>query len=158
LIGAAALILGVYASYVQLAPRISVSPSASLNPSDPFSTPFEVSNDGYLSIRDVQFLCRLTDVQAQPPGINLSFENIGVMGPDQFLGDKSQNIRDIGPGRQATTKCNLSPIFPVMPIDRADISITVSYKPDYLWSPRSEDFRFVTVRSSDGQLRWVRQP
>jgi hypothetical protein len=97
-------------------------------------------------------------VKAQPLGINLSFENIGVIGPEQFLGDKSQHIRDIGPGRQATTKCNLSPIFPVMPIERADILINVSYKPAFYWSQKSENFRFVTVRSSDGQLHWLRQP
>jgi hypothetical protein len=158
LIGAIALIFGVFVGYVQLAPRISVSASAPLNPSDPFSSPFVISNDGYLPIRNVQFLCRLSDVNAQPPGLNLSFENISVMGPDRFLGDKSQKIRDIDPGGQATTKCNLSPLFPVMPIENADIAITVVYQPAFYRSQKVKDFRFITVSGSDGQLRWVRQP
>lgn len=156
-IGIVAVGFGIYVGYVQLSPRISVSASAALNPSDPFSTPFVISNDGYLPIRDVEFLCRLTDVNARPPGINLSFENISVQGPDQFLGDKNQQTRDIAAGGHATTKCNLSPLFPVMPIENADISITVIFRPAFFRSQKAKYFRFVTARGSDGQLRWIQQ-
>src|SRR5713226_10265571 len=61
------LILGfatLLGGYAVIRPRISVSLSTPLNPANPFSTPFTASNDGYLSLYDVAFLCQLHRVRS----------------------------------------------------------------------------------------------
>jgi hypothetical protein len=55
--------LGVLSSIAaSLYLRVLVTPLTSLQPSNPFSTPFLLTNDGYLSIHAVEFSCGLNDV------------------------------------------------------------------------------------------------
>ena len=43
-------------------PRISVCPLNPLSPSEPLSAPFTVSNDGYLSVNNVEFSCAIKKI------------------------------------------------------------------------------------------------
>ena len=63
LIGIIALPIGLIASLLAFASRVSVSPSSPLDPSDPFSTPFFISNDGLFAIYDVKFHCYFKKVK-----------------------------------------------------------------------------------------------
>ncbi len=55
---------GIYIGTLNLLPKIAISALSSLNPSDPFATPFEISNVGYIDLYDVRFWCSYKDVEA----------------------------------------------------------------------------------------------
>src|SRR6266516_1480865 len=59
LIGLISALVGID-SYVSS--RISVLPESPTDPSDSFSTPFKISNDGWLTINDVQVACHYEKV------------------------------------------------------------------------------------------------
>jgi hypothetical protein len=61
-------ILGLVSGWVAMIPRVSVSQNQSLSPSDPFSTPFVVSNDGPLPLMNVRFYCAVSKVAAANQG------------------------------------------------------------------------------------------
>src|SRR4051812_18087253 len=62
---AVSVLVGIAAGVLSFSSRISVSPSLQLDPSDLFSTQFQVSNDGYLSIYNVQFTCRYNHIKTK---------------------------------------------------------------------------------------------
>lgn len=151
--------LGSLATFYEIfyLPPASVSFSAPLNPSDPFTTPFVISNDGYLSLREVQVACTMNDLKSGSTDTNLELSNVTVSARDQYLGDKSQEVRDIAPKGQATTTCDLPPIAPITGISSADISIRVSYRLRLYPLRKEQSFRFLSVRGSDNRFRWIRQ-
>ena len=57
-----ALVVGIVSGVLTLLPQGSVSVGSPLDPADPFTTPFIVSNTGYSSIHDVKYFCRLNDL------------------------------------------------------------------------------------------------
>jgi hypothetical protein len=44
-------------------PRVSVYPGKTLNPDDPFQTPFILKNDGYLPINDIHYSLSLENIE-----------------------------------------------------------------------------------------------
>ena len=56
---ALAMILGILVGALSLLPKVHVSSSASLNPNNPFLTPFVIRNEGHLSIKDVRYYCTI---------------------------------------------------------------------------------------------------
>src|SRR5680860_12853 len=58
----AGVLIGLFGGVVQLYTRISISPQAPLSPSNIFTTPFIISNDGLLPIYDVGITCNFSGV------------------------------------------------------------------------------------------------
>ncbi|MDQ3714403.1 MAG: hypothetical protein M3388_19610 [Acidobacteriota bacterium] len=142
-----ALLVGLVSSLLVFASRVSVSSSSPLNPSDPFSTPFYVSNDGLFAIYDVTFYCNFRDVTFFEGG---SISGISVRGSDPL-------IPSIEASERATTKCLLT--YPdANRNDHGDIVVVVSYKPKFLPYRKERKFRFVMEQGSDKQWRWQPEP
>ena len=57
------VILGLIVAYYNLSSRICVTSHEPISRSDPFSTPFQIRNEGYLPIYDVTFSCVLRRVE-----------------------------------------------------------------------------------------------
>jgi hypothetical protein len=57
----------IYVGLLSLLPRISVSVQAPLTAADPFSSPFVVSNDGYLTLYNVKCSCSPRQVTYKKP-------------------------------------------------------------------------------------------
>jgi len=57
-----AVIFGVIQGGAAFAPKVSVATLLALDPLDPFSTPFVLSNDGVLSIHSVEYACVINHV------------------------------------------------------------------------------------------------
>lgn len=51
-----------------LFPRLSVSNSSAIDPNDPFSTPFLISNDGYVPLFSVEFSLAIREVKNKVGG------------------------------------------------------------------------------------------
>ncbi len=68
LLGSLATLFGVYVGFLNLVPRITVTPQAALVSSDAFSAPFVVSNDGFLPVYDVHCFCSPRKVRYRKPG------------------------------------------------------------------------------------------
>jgi hypothetical protein len=140
------LLLGLVTAILSLLPRLSVSNLESLDPDDPFSTPFVVSNDGVLGINDVVLSCILVRLESATQHWAVEgFRSVGY----------APTIPRLDPGEQGTAPCN-----PAVGLkaSAADIEVVVSYRPDYVPWKKERPFRFVTVSSKDGKLHWIPQP
>jgi hypothetical protein len=159
------IVLLTYISiWYQFAPRVSLVVEEPLNPTEPFSAPFVLTNDSALSIYDVGIACQINW---------LAWDTVrGRIEQKQGLLVKSDNVaKTIAAADKKTVKCDVPP--PVMdglktilglPPDskmtliEGDISIAVSFSPKfYLWK-RLDDFHFVADKGADGKTRWQRQP
>ena len=102
--------LGIVSGYFGLLQRISVSQNEQLDPSDPFSSPFIVSNDGPLPIENVLFRCglgRTTYERGKGPPAVIGGENFGssfIFMPDATGKLPPQNFgsSEMNPGERST--------------------------------------------------------
>ncbi len=140
-------VVGLVSGLLVFASRVSVSSSTPLNPSDPFSTPFFISNDGLFAIYDVKFHCDLRGIKF-PEGGGVS--NISII-------DDSPSISSIEASEKATTKCMIS-IPDATRNDHADIAIVISYRPKFFPYQKNKKFRFVMEQGFDKQWHWQPQP
>ncbi len=118
-----------------------------LDVTDPFSTPFSISNDGAFSIYDVMFHCY--------------FKNVALAGGSSISGISVEEavppIKTIEAGEKANYKCLLS--APEAPSgSRADIYVVASYQPKFLPYRIEKPYRFVMQQGSDKQWHWFQQP
>jgi hypothetical protein len=142
IVGVLATISGV----LSLFPNISVAPATPLDPTNLFSTPFTISNDGYLPIYGVTFRCRIRRVHSEGGG------EVITSGKGIYpLRDPLTVMRS---GEKSTVACP----FPVTfdsPIVGADFDFVVAFRP--IWIPwhRERFFRFGTAKNKEGQLIWL---
>jgi hypothetical protein len=130
------------ATLYSLSAQIGIASELPINPGDPFSSPFTLSNDGFLPIYHVLFSCTLRDVKWQDGGV----VNIRTR-------TNAEPIKKIDAGEATTTFCKFLPNK--TKIKSADIEVEVKYRPAYLFWSKQKSIRFGTVKGSDGTLRWV---
>ncbi len=146
---------GLYIGALNLLPKIAVSPLSSLNPSDPFGTPFEISNIGYTNLNDVKFLCSYKDVEESygskilTPGTDE--ETTGGFTTNSLAAERLDR------GRKATIMCPFPFKFPG-PIIKADILLVVSFRPEWLGWKKYHVRRFTLAKDAAGQFHWFEQP
>lgn len=140
--------LTAWALFYDFSPKVSVSSAQALNPSDLFSTPFMLLNEGYLAIHDVEAECALNNVKYKN-GSNI----------EQAITRGSLNgSKDIQPHEQMTFKCPPHGIAFGSDLASADVSIIASFQPSFIPWRFHKEFRFVSEKSSDGYLHWFPQP
>jgi hypothetical protein len=142
-----ATVLGLYEV---LLPRLSVSQIEPLNPSDPFTARLTIRNSGYFSVYNVEVKCVEHDVTT---------ERRATMRGFTIIPGSDRSFAEIAPDQSATVYCPVSGVFAFeSPVKKADMEFIFDYRPEYLFWRRTSRFRFVTVRTSDGTLRWIEQP
>ncbi len=127
-------------------PRLTIAPGTTAVKLNPFYTPFILSNDGYLPIREIEFTCGLGGVtlrnSKQP-----TFKNFGVQIAD--TGIPSLNASE-------STSIEFNRIFnQKMPIASANIEVFVSYKPFLVPFRISKSQGFKTMLNYNGELVWI---
>ena len=142
-----ATILGLVTGYLSLIPRISVVQNQPLNVSDPFSTPFILSNDGPLGVNELEFSCLVFKVDQTGGG--------GVTGAETSMGLAAKRME---PGERATIPCSLLPFALTSPLKSGDVAVRIIFRPDFVFWRKSRAFRFITFHASDGHLYWYPQP
>lgn len=144
------VIFGIYATWVQVfSSRLSVSVENALDPKNIFSTPFIISNDGYVSLYDVQIELGVGEMNSK---------NDRSLNKEPTFNSKlrfpNSTAKELMPTEKLTYKVPINS----KSIKIADVAISISYRPEWgIW--RKEDrFRFQTSRASDGQLYWMPNP
>lgn len=141
--GGVVLLLSAVALFLQLAPRVTVSPAPSLDPSKPFNNPFVISNEGYLPIYDVTFRCRIREVRDE--------------GNARIIAPRGTSDMSVRPTLRVTEKSTIVCPFPFNfehPLVGADIEIIVEYRPAFLFWRSEQSFRFGTAKNAEGNLIW----
>lgn len=144
-LGIPSLIVGI----LEILPRASVSPEELQNPSDPFSAPFIVANDGYVDLYDVTFLCSPIKVLTSTRGEIRADVGAG-------FSDTSFNVGTLGPDGRTTVFCPLYVMYMGPgPIKEAHIQIILSFRPEWLPFHRSIKRDFVLSKDAAGRYRWL---
>lgn len=145
-------IAAAIALYFDYSPKISVSADEPLNPSNAFTAPFIVGNDGYFAIRRVSSTC-IVDITMTN---RVTFRNVAVGGLND-IADK------MSPGERLSVGCRFQEhVGTSAQLIRADIRIAIKYK-SYIKGllvgfDEEREFRFVSAPKPDGSWRWLPQP
>jgi len=141
IVSAVASIISLSLSFL---PQVSVRPEGKLDPRNPFSTPFIITNSGITGIHDVTFICRLRHATNEQGGKIIAY---GGVRPTGFI------ISEIGPGESATTGLPFTWIGDVTA--SADFDFVLEYRPSYFPLKKHIALRFATARQKDGSLVWL---
>jgi hypothetical protein len=143
---------GILVGILSLLPRASVTPNDPLNPDDPFSAPFVVSNDGYVELNDVQFSCSPMKVETK------NFWVIDTV-PGKEPGGVRETSLDVGTlGRDGSTtvRCAISPAFAnILPLESAHRRITISFRPEWLPWRRTMTMDFILAKDTGNRFHWL---
>ena len=116
-------------------------------PDNMLSTPVVISNDGMLAINKITHFTYIREVTYTPTAhMQRDFSSPAALDPPT-----------IEAGEKHTVPIDQF-LFTNIPIQHADIAIVLAFTPEYIPLWRKERvFHFVTVRQSDGKLRFVQQ-
>ena len=144
-LGVAALAVTLLEGY----PWLSIQEGPLINPGDPFTEMFKVTNGGYIPVTNLDAVCFFGGGE-QPGRIHMGPRAVKILRPgfaDYLAHDKTATV----------------PCFGALVIDDANIGggatmeVTISYAFWYLnWNllRRSQTFRFSSVRGTDGSQHW----
>ena len=142
------VVLGMFVTILTLSPSVTVAPTQTLNLRDPLATPFIITNESLLAIHSVEISCGINKISSS--AMNSSVENLSLgyaKPPIAILNQKEQN----------TFLC--PPTFKFeSPIDIGDITVDITYRPDFLFWHQNHSSRFVTGKDSSGVVHWYPKP
>lgn len=140
---------GVVTMYLFLNASLSIIPGEVLNPDDPMSAPFVVTNtSSFWSLMNGTLDCQVNGVSiVNHPSYNFTNNDVGGYAPP---------IPELGPGGQDTVYCaGDRRALDFGPIESADVTITFLYKfPYHVPCHGMKWQRYRTLSSRDGKLRW----
>jgi hypothetical protein len=145
-------LLGMANVFLAWNSRLSVTSLSSLNPLNPFATPFMVTNDGYFPVYTARFACMIEKIEYEPlsPDDTTTIQHNRLRLPAQSIGR-------IGAREARTIQCQLG-IGRPSPITAIDLVIQVCFRPLLLPWDFHQQQRFVTAKDSSGQIHWIKQP
>lgn len=141
--GIVATVAGFVTAVLVLLPRLSVSSDVTLDPANPFKTPFILKNDGYFSVYTVQVIC--LPLSEWAPGNNVVVGGIGYTSRDL----KKAEIR---PDQGVEFSCPEGISFST-PIADVRMELFVSFKAT-LFPSTKQCFPYITKADKSGNLRW----
>jgi hypothetical protein len=137
---------------------VTITPRVRLDPSDPFSTLFTVTNEGAFPIENVAFACHLNYVEIRNYKIATRDQD-ALVDPNrepEIKGRKSQDVVCIF-GVLGGVRIITPPNGPAPDYHAADITLTVSYRP-YFWKRTIQSQRFVALTDGHGKIvEWAHQ-
>jgi hypothetical protein len=156
--------MGGTAAVLSFLPRLSISPEPPLISSDAFSTPFQVSNDGYFSIYRVNAGCTPKDVTYVEP--NHPKHGLHITGSGTDEEDTAENFMlpnlesaELLPDHKLIFPCSLREMsVPPEWLVSAHILMVINFHTPFVpFVTRHHRQRFELVRDSAGQLRWLEE-
>jgi hypothetical protein len=148
LLGAIGVIVTVLSLWLAALPKLSIDISGSLQPHDPMSTVFFLSNDGALPIHDLHTNCHLGDVQYSHNALQ-DVELMNVPGSTSDI---------LSAGHKMTLPCEHLLEIGDMPANKAEMIITVGYRPDWVWWHKYAEFPLKAEKGADGNWVWTHVP
>ena len=149
-----ATLIGGLAAALALLPRMTVTPSDPVDPTNPFSASFTITNTGYIPLRSVNVGFGLGEIGSQgaTPTPNFKPAYRSRMQRPQWLNlnlGLDERIT-ISPGDMFGIK-NTRLAF-------ADIAIFVSYDTPIIRWRREKVFPFIAHEQTNGQFYWYSKP
>lgn len=142
------VILAVFGAYTPFYPKLSVDSSYSLDQSTPFSTRFDMRNDSMLKVTKIKPVCKRVTVKMVGGG--------GIVDGGGMIQTAQLPIPFLKSGETTSFFLPVSHIKFAAPIEYADVTISIAYHHLLLpLPPREKLARFITVKASDGTLRWA---
>lgn len=148
------VIISVMLAFYIFYPKVSVAPSSSLNLQNALMTPFIISNEGNMTIKEVTYLFEPYNVGAD--------RGRGFVNGDSKRGGVKMTTNDIVPTLEPGEKKTM--IFPpqikfAFTIASVDMAIHVRFRLPFLPFIQWERvFRFITARDVNGVLNWYPMP
>jgi hypothetical protein len=148
--------LAAFTALATFAPRFSVEPTTPLDPENPFSVPFTITNTGPVKAKQVKYMCSITEA---------TFTRGLRIKESYFVDERYKSIAEIAPEERLEAPCpGFGPGiggqlgFGEKNVKEADMTLLLSYRG--AWRPwrRTEQFRFIYMRGPDGEVRWFTQP
>lgn len=143
-------------------PSVAIEPLAPLDPSNPLTVPFQITNAGALTLHDVQATCHGREVVVG--GAVLDHNSFPATQRPTPSPDPLHPIGDLRPDNSETIWCavlssstSMGPLAVSGPLKSADIEVILEFRAFGFW-PHSAVRRFATVAGPDKLLRWVRRP
>jgi hypothetical protein len=146
--------VGLFEGSLSLLPRVSVEINGPTDPKNPISITATVTNTGFITLNDVKFymgLCLITsDVQdAYKDCPKNKLARIHYR-------DKGWEIKKLTMDEKHTIRIGDAFVKSGKPLQYANFSIIVSYRPTFLSPFRGErEQRCLTRKKIDGSLDWV---
>lgn len=137
--------LGVVGSVVgigtAISSRLSIDPKSAVDPKDTFSTPFILTNNGWLPANDVEADC--------------IYDKIIDVNQSIWINARESEIRvgEVKANHPVTVQCRLAQSD--APFSRADVRIVISYQPSFLPWRETETYTYTVVRGPNGTIHWL---
>ncbi len=135
-------LLGLFVYY----PSNSISPGQTLDPYNPFKTPFILKNNGYLFIKNINYSLKVTKVELISGGI---FENGSITNVINSF------IPKIRSGRSSPIDISRHIALPPNYIKTAEIYLKWSYNSFHIPYTFNDSIRFKTHRNTKGEYFWI---
>jgi hypothetical protein len=159
LIGLIVIIVTFWTAYIVLLPVPVITVDNTPRPSDTFSTIFKVQNNGYFSMRNVEFGCIPVEVR-KSNGFLMESERDKNGEPIAKFMDRRIVASEIRWNESFPTDCRaFSAYKTITPSVHtfADVIVFVTYD-SAITSRQEVKYRFKTVRGEGNTLHWVQRP
>lgn len=141
--------VGLLLTAAEFQARPTVSLESPLDPTNVLTTPIVISNEGLLSITDVNVATYIIEADYKDQGIEIGSLGVRYAPPNQRL----------EPGERETAPFQQMVFSAQSPMISGDVALIVSFMPQYMpFIHRIRPFRFRTVKQADGNLRFEQQP
>jgi len=157
LIVAFATLVTIFCGFLIIRSDVTITPHVRLDPADPFSMLYTVTNEGSFVIKDVGFSCHMNHVEVH----NYMFAVHDLPGSTDPKGEpevaarKSQDVACLFGA--AGWPIKTSPNGPPPEYHSADITLIVSYRPHFWWR-RIQSERFIGRTNGHGKIvEWSHQ-
>ena len=134
--------LGLVTAILTLFPWLSVEPAGLLDPANPYTVPFVLSNDGFIPLVNVKVTCWISG--AGPSG---QIRN-NKLSPHETISYLSYRAK-------VSLGCFNMLSLKEITLDWATFVIKIDYRPYILPLYRGQEFKFVTAKTSDGSFHWL---
>jgi hypothetical protein len=153
-VGIIASILGIIGFLLDIAPKISIGSSGSLQAANPMATVFYLSNDGLLPVHDILAKCGALQFKAG------NFEIESDKDAGFIFSDSKAEI--LSPGHQMTLPCahliGPAPGADAADITKAEFTVIVTYRPHWLPWHKTERFPQRAEKAEGGNWIWKSLP
>lgn len=145
-------ILTLVSLFYFFSPTIAVSPAEQLHILDPFSVTFEISNQGIRKVYNVKIACHIDELRT--PRETTIISSGETLEGDDIL-DEDEVVPILKSGKTISARCR-SFYANVLPL-KANITLSISYRPSFWLWRSTEPFKFILKRTADGKLIWLPQ-
>jgi len=143
--------LALVGSYYLLRPQIEVEPDTAIDPKQPMTTPFRITNRSVLPIYNVHKECGITKL-ATDQSANQRLTMSGF----SFTDATEPTIPRLDEGESTSVFIHIEHLaaIPGHPIESGDIDVVVEYTTAIIGLHKKQFFRFETRKDVNNEIRW----